>query len=247
MRGYRLWRMLRIALLMFASVMFTACGGGGGGSGGGGGTTVANLQGTWFGAYQVGTSFLTIAVDVNANGQITDIRQNGTTLGVTGTLAHVQGNIFSFQLSDGTQGGFMTDSSAMHAGFLDENGSIGALQKGASALPVYASTDVVGSWSGYSLELDNSFNITATGSSTATVNSSFQITGTDMNGPFTGTIQTFSNGFGAYGGIWSNSSASGNLIAWISGDRSFAAAWACAGSVQFPVSIPDCSFGIWNK
>jgi hypothetical protein len=244
-----------------------ACGGGGGGGdGGGGGSTsspppdtgpsVASLQGTWFGAYQITSSAYTLGVDVNnSSGGISAVRRNGISQGLTGSLSKDHGNIFDFTLSDGTTGGFFADNNAMHVAFLNRGGDFGVLQKGASALPTYGPSDIRGSWSGYTVALDSNMNITNEGVSSAAVvyilaippNPEMTlISGNDIFGSFSGSI-TPSPVLGAYYGNWRNATGSGTLRAWLSVDKTFAAVWACRGSTSYVVSIPNCTFSAWRK
>ena len=186
-------------LYLIAVVFLSACGGGGGGGAAGGGPTalpVSSLQGTWYGSYQYGTSATVarLAVDINASGQITAVRRggsnstNGTSLNLTGTIQNVGGSKFRFVLSDTTTGGFLVDAAGAHAGFLDEDGSIGALQKGATVPPLaYAPNDIAGAWSGYTVALNSSMNVVTEGGSSATV-AGTSATGSDFNGTFTASI-----------------------------------------------------------
>jgi hypothetical protein len=239
------WHVLSLFSILFAALLLAACGG----DDNGGGPTVGSFQGTWRGAYEVTGVEHEFAVVVDASGNITDVLQDNVSLGLTGTIAAVGGNIFSFSLSNGTNGGFMIDSSATHAGFLDEFGSFGVVQKGAtSPLPTYALDDAVGSWAGYSLALDNSFNLDETSGSSATINSSHNISGSSLNTAFTGSLTSVDSSFGKFLGTWSTaSSGSGNLAAWMSEDKTFVASWECQGSVSSPMTLSDCAFSIWNK
>ncbi len=226
-----------------------ACGGGGGGGGGSTdtGPSVASLLGTWYGAYQYPTTVGTFGADVNGSGGITALRRNGVSQGLTGSFAKDHGNIFDFTLSDGTTGGFFADNDALHVAFLDRYGSFGVLQKGATSLPTYVDTNVVGSWSGYTVQLDSGLNITKEGSSSVTVTSGFTFTGSDIYGSFSGSFSLYSSTYGYYAGTWSNSTGSGSMRAWLSVDKTFAAVWACQGTTSYVASISDCSFSAWRK
>ncbi|HET6370548.1 MAG TPA: hypothetical protein VFG95_05085, partial [Nitrospiria bacterium] len=221
------WHVPSLFSILFAALLLAACGGG---DNGGGGPTVGSFQGTWQGAIQQGNSEHTFAVVVDASGKITDLMVDGTSQNVTGTIAAVGGNIFSFALSNGTNGGFMIDSSATHAGFLDEFGSFGVVQKGGTTpLPTYALDDSVGSWAGYSLSLNNDFSLDQTSGSSATINSSHNISGSSLTIPFTGNL-TSADSFGKFPGTWTTtSSGNGNLAAWMSEDKTFMASWECQG------------------
>ena len=250
--------MLQTGLFIPVLLFLAACGGGGGGGDGGPvAMPVSSLQGTWYGSYQYNSASATaafLAVDVNASGQITAIRRggsnstNGTSLNLNGTIQNVGGSKFRFVLSDTTVGGFLVDAAGAHAGFLDENGSIGALQKGATAPALYVFGDVAGAWSGYTVALDNSMAVVREGGSNATV-AGATATGSDFNGTFTASISisSYNSMYGYFPGTWSNTTGTGNLRAFLSTDKRFAAEWACLGSVSYPGNFDNCTFAIWNK
>jgi hypothetical protein len=257
---------LQFGLSLILALFLAACGGGG--DGGGGGTSsgssdmpVSSLAGTWYGSYQYGAGAVPfrLAVDVNASGGITAVRRggtnstNGTSANLTGTIQNVGGSKFRFVLSDTaavtTVGGFLVDSAGAHAGFLDEDGSIGALQKGATVPPLrYDFIDIAGTWSGYTVALNSSMNVVTEGGSNATVAGS-TATGSDFNGTFTASIPSgsISSTYGFYPGTWSNATGSGNLRVFLSPDKRFAAEWACQGGVTYPNNFDTCTFAIWNK
>jgi hypothetical protein len=211
------------------------------------GPTVAELAGTWSGAFRANAATVyhpQFTVTINSNGQITAIT-GGPVSGLTGTVVKVRDNVFGFTLSDGTEGGFMVDAGVLHAGFLDEDGGFGALQKNAGPLVNYAASDINGTWSGYTVELDGNFDLEKYGTSNATV-AIPQATGSNFNGTFTvvnmGLLQTGT--FGYYYGTWAAASGSGPMRANLTRDKNFAASWACASS---PADYSNCSFSIWNK
>lgn len=250
-------RNMKSTMIVTLSLLgLAACGGGGGGGGGSSssssdtGPSVASLQGTWFGAYQIGAPPYTLGVDVsNSTGSITAVRRNGVSQLLTGALSKDHSNIFDFTLSDGTVGGFYADNSSAHVAFLDRSGDFGVLQKGASVLPTYALGDVVGTWSGYTVALDSSMNIVREGASSATVTSRSTLSGSDFNGAFSGTFSTtnYSTTYGWYHGTWSNAGGSGSLRAWLSADKTFAALWACDGTTSNVYSLSYCTFSAWRR
>ena len=102
--------------------------------------------------------------------------------------------------------------------------------------------DIAGNWSGYSVELDSTWDLSDEYTSNATVQTdgSFSVTatGTISTGTFTGYDSTY----GRYTGSYSNPPVTGSVSAFISFDKQFAASWACSGS--WPSS---CSYSSWTK
>jgi hypothetical protein len=211
------------------------------------------MQGTWYGAYQISTTAYTLGVDVNnASGNISAVRRNGSSLGLTGTLSKDHGNIFDFSLIGGTTGGFYADNSATHVAFLESTGQFGVLQKGATSLPTYALADLVGTWSGYTVAVDSNMTITREGPSSATVAlTRYTISGNDFNGAFSGSFSptNYNATYGWFDGSWSNTTAgrSGSLRAWLSADKTFAALWACDGTTGYVYALANCTYSAWRK
>lgn len=110
--------------------LLSACGNSSGGGGGG-----SSLDGSW------GAIIVTISgSSMSISSPFGDI---------DGTISHEQGNIWSFVLSDGTEGGSIHHAARNHAFFLDEDFSVGVVQKSASGpASSYSGSDVDGSWSG---------------------------------------------------------------------------------------------------
>lgn len=248
-------RTLMAASIVIVGILgLTACGGGGDGSSPAPGPGVGDLQGSWLGAYQIITTPYTLGVELTDAGNITEVRRDGALLfGLTGSVAKEHGNIFGFTLSDGTSGGFFADNRTQHIAFLDEDGNFGVLQKNAGSLPTYFSNDLAGRWSGYTVALDANMNITREGTSNAivenVVNGTSAFTGKDIYGDFGGSFSAFSNSRGFYVGSWSSPGVptGGMVVAWLSADKTFIAAWACTGTNTYVAFIPNCSFSAWQK
>jgi len=246
-------------LLLATALLVGGCGKDSGGSSGSDGVAVSSLQGTWLGSYtyyQNPTSYVGIlAVDVDANGNITAMRRGPaggalTSMGLTGTITKQGASQFGFRLSNGTEGGFLADASGTHAGFLDDYGSFGVLQKGATTGATYTTADFVGSWSGYSLELDVNGNVVKQGASSASIDQYGNFTGTNFNGAFSGVFNLWASNSASYGytsGMWSATGASGNVEGWVSPDKKFAAAYACTGSLKPWTSLSSCNYSAWSK
>lgn len=241
------WYLVRSAASMFlAASVVVGCGGGGGGGGG----AISSLQGTWRGAYDDTISDQTLEVVVNASGQITSIRAGGVSLGLTGTITQVRGNIYSFILSDNTEGGFMTDASATHAGFVDEDGSFGVLEKGAAGQAAsYVDADIQRNWAGYSVQLNADMTLAASGSSSATYVTGNEFAVMDLDGPSQANIGN-AQPLGRYPGTWTATGIApfGSVDAWLSADKTFAASWACTTNfLGTSGNFPNCTFAIWTR
>jgi hypothetical protein len=220
-------------------------------SGGGTGVSLADLAGTWYGVQEEpsGAVWHRISVTIDGSGHITQILVDGTNTGVTATLTKLSDQIFGYLDSENTEGGFYVDASARYAGFVDEDFYFVVVQKGASSLPTYAHTDIVGTWSGYGLALDSTGDIAATWTSSATVLGDFSFSGTNSLGAtFNGSFPAFDSTYGFYTGTFTNNQGeSGPIRGFLSPDKLFAASWAIdtsGASWSFP---EDVSFELWNK
>jgi len=237
-------------------LLLAACGGGGGG-GSAPAASATPPSGTWFGTLEDPVSVMKTFEITTSGSAITQIRLNGTPTGQTGTLTHQSGNVFSFRLNDGTDGGFFLDAARSHAAFVDELLSFGVLQLNATSLPTFVHTDLNGSWSGQAVTASADFTTFAAVASSASC-SVPTCTVTDPGGMTTGTF-TLTNftadvegtGTGTQWGRWpgshvSNSapiSPNGSMRAFLSADKGFAATWACDPSS----ALPNCKFNAWNK
>jgi hypothetical protein len=244
-------RSTKVAAFACALFLF-GCGGGGGGGGGGGPTPATNLAGTWSGELEDGALVMhTVQVTIDATGKITQVNQDGGTIaGLTGNVFVAGTNLYSFTFSDGTHGGFFADASATHIAFLDDNTNTGVLQKGATLpLPAFATTDVVGSWTGYNVDLDANLNITSTFTSSAIVanNGTRTFTGTDaVNGAFSGNLGgAVDTTNGRWQGTFTQGTVSGTVHVFVSADKQYAGTWNCPNTAAD--FIGDCTFSSWHK
>lgn len=231
------------------ALALTACGGGDDSSSSGSGA----LTGVWAGYYEYGGSLghgLTVSVDAST---ITAVARDGSNLGLTGAISAVQGGIFEFTLYAGATemdaGGFMVDSAANHAAILTQGGDFGVLQKNGPTTGAWVPENAIGTWIGYSIALNSAGDIVSYDSSSATVDINYGITGTGPFGGFTGALATYDPNFGYYTGTWSNPSqgTSGDLLVWISADKTFAASYACLGSFRPSSGLDYCTYNAWNK
>jgi hypothetical protein len=196
----------------------------------------------------------TFSVTTSGN-SITQIRLDSSVTGQTGTMTHRSGNIFGFTLNDGTVGGFFLNSAQTHAAFVDDEFNFGVVQRGASALPAYALTDLVGSYSGVAVSVSANFGTFTTATATASCSGTSSITCTAVDSGVTTTASFTSAGFtgcpggsGITFGRWCGSftasnSTSGNVRAFLSVDKTFGAVWACTAGT-FPTA---CEFSAWSE
>jgi hypothetical protein len=241
-----------LSVLCIAAALGLALAGCGGESGGDSGgynppaLTPASFAGTWFGEGNDLTSAMyTYQIDVDDTGNITAFYQNGTDIGVTGTIAAdpASGTLFTIALSDGTLGFIMSDGTVTHLTYVDDYGTFCVLQKGAAApLPVYAVEDVYGIWMGYSIETDVNFTPVTVGSSSVEVASDYTLSGIGLGGTFTGSIYDYlTPDFG----LFAATSNTDSMVIHLSPDKTVAGAMVC-GDSGF-VTFPACTFSIWAK
>lgn len=228
-------------------LMAFGCGGGGGGGGSDGDTGVGldSLSGIWFGSFESvwESSYDTLKFNINASGHINSIFIGGIQYDDhTGTIAKEDDNSFSLTISDGTVGGFYVDDSAEHAVYVDEDFYFAVLEKGATSLPSYIQTDAVGSWSGFTVNVDAGLNFLIQSNSSAAVTPSFFLSGSTPAGAFSGDFLSWVESYGAFQGVFSG--GDGVFEMFVSPDRQFAGMWACIIPGTFPI---DCGFSAWWK
>jgi hypothetical protein len=204
------------------------------------------LAGTWFGTLEdLNGDLYTLQVTVNANNTVTDELVDGSATGVTHTAAVVSGQtqIFSLTGSDGSTGGFYVDSSYTHAVFVDDNLNFAVMQKGATSFPTYTTSDAVGTWSGFEVELNTDFSLFDTFSSTMTISAYPNFSDSNKYGTITGSFWDFDS---YYGGLWADitSPATGYSGVFMTPDKKFLGGYSCPDSGYWP---EDCLFSAWNK
>jgi len=120
-----------------------------------GAPVIAPLAGTWFGAAQTSTgTSLTYAFTLDAAGNASARTTDGVVDAATGTLAETSEGVYRVSWSGATVAALVTDEAQGHAGLVTDDGTVGALQKGAVApLPVGTDADVVGTWVGTQVRL----------------------------------------------------------------------------------------------
>lgn len=142
------------------------------------------LAGAWYGgaANPLGVP-VTYGFTLDAAGHAGGRALDGVADAATGTLAETSEGVYRVTWSDATVAALVVDAAHVHAGVLLDDGTVGALQKGAVApLPTGVDADAVGNWFGAQVrfvgaplapaELD---------SATATVSAQQHWTGTDAH------------------------------------------------------------------
>jgi len=215
-----------------------ACGGGGSG---GDDDVITSLNGTWRGNLEdsSGTMHnitLTISGDTITSALVDSVDQ-----GLTGSIVQGSANVFEVRLSDATKAGFIVDDARQHLTFVDEDFTVGVLQKNAGALPPFVQADIAGSGSG--IAVTSNFDTFQEFSSSVTCDATGACTGTDGNvGNFTATL-TYTD-LGRWTGTSNEAGGSSTVSVFLSADKQFAGAWAC----NFVIGgFPDaCSFMAWS-
>jgi hypothetical protein len=220
----------------------------------------ALLKGTWNGAMEDEVPSLhTITMVFNKNGQISEVLVDGGATGLTASVDGVEGSsvFFSFLLSDGFQGGLLTDSSFRHAGFVYEGGSAGSLvagvleKSGATGI-LYTIDDIKGtSWKGSNLVLDSGLNYVSSVSSTAYVDTIPNITGDQGTADeFSADLALDNATVGFYSGTYFKPpppeipSETGSLGVFLSPDKIFAGSYACTSAAR---NTESCNYYTWKK
>ena len=232
-------------MIMFVTLLVTgACSS----DSGGGGLSVASLEGTWFGAGRdlFNSVYGTITVTLDGEGGLTG-SETVTPSSFSGTYALESGQVFGFDLTDGTEGGFIANSAGTHAVFANEFGSFGVIEKDTTSFTSsYSQSEMVGSWSGIGVVTDFIDFTVVTSSATVSSDRSFSVS--DSTGDtITGTIpySYFATDIGVYDFVSSSSTeGSGYGEAFLSPDKSFAGTWGCTGGCSFP---DDLGFTAWDR
>jgi len=224
-------------------VVLAACSGGSDDSGG---SVNYGLDGDWRGNFDSpGDGLVKLTISIR-NNNISQILINGNDVDVTASLNKVSDNIFGASLSNGHEGGFYVDSSKVHMVVLSDDLGFGVLEKNGSLAATYSASDIVGRWSGYSVEVNDSLDIVDTYNSSATVLDDYSYSGTDKSGDFTGSFVDFADTMvysQMFGNFSSDSGANGPVMAFISPDKTFVGTAACD---QFP-ALDQCTFSAWRK
>jgi hypothetical protein len=166
---------------------------------------------------------------------ITSVLVDGVDQGLTGSIVQESANVFEVRLSDAAKAGFIVDDDRQHLTFVDEDFSVGVLQKNAGALPPFVQADIAGSGSGIVVTTD--FVTYQVFSGRITCDATGACIGTDGNvGNLTATL-TYTD-LGRWTGTSDYAGGSSTVAVFLSADKKFAGSWAC----NFGVFPDDCSF-----
>ena len=213
------------------------------------------LTGTWSGTMQDGEGVMhLVTLSFNKKGQITQHVVDGVETGRRGYLTgpNTSGTLFSLRWNDGTKGGILTNRDYTHAAFLDQDFSIGSLEKNVAAYLPFAVEDIVQPfWSGHYMLLDGDFNYLHSGGALLEVALDRRFNGTDGDGRVyaeTTVIDLTDSFHGRYEGAYQNeddASDAGSIVAFLTPDKTHAAVYTCSpDETNFP---EGCRFYLFNK
>ena len=166
-------------LIVVGAVVLLSLGCGGGGEGNDGGD-LAMLQGSWFGPTVGGSLRLVF----DGAGGITQVLDDGTDQGLTGSVQHVSGTYYEGQLSNGRLVRLVLDPAGSHAAFFGEF-RIASLQRGATALPPggFQVADIApADYTGVNLVIDAQVRVTDTYPTSVSIAGDGSYLGTDASG-----------------------------------------------------------------
>lgn len=227
---------LAIGISLLAAVIYLGCGAGGDSEGG----NVGNLQGTWFGVLEDDSGTLeTFSIEIDGSGNVVDVKIGGVSTGNTGFINEDwDEHLFYFFLDSPSgnppYGGIMIVDSSFHYAIYGESGPfIAVLEKGAVSLPSYASSDIVGNYSGggYEFAYDPVDDIWTWGGDPVSmaVNQSLIFSGSapgeSFSGDFDPTLRSSTYG-GYVGSVHSSRPIDLDIKALVSPDKKFVAAYA---------------------
>ena len=143
------------------------------------------MAGTWFGATEslAGVSH-TYALTLDASGQASARSIDGVASAATGVLAETSEDVYRVTWSDTIVVALVSETTHGHAGLVSDDGTVGAIQKGAVApLPTGADANAVGTWVGAEVRLAG-FSLTPSDldAANATVSAVQHWVGTDGDG-----------------------------------------------------------------
>ena len=190
-----------------------SCGGGGGSDD----SSIGNLQGTWFGVieeYATGT-LEEFSLEIDDSGNVIEVTIGKIITGDTGyinedwdeNLFHVRYNSAPGSTNPLAGGPMIVDNQYRHATYGDNNLFFGVLEKGATSLPAYGSSDIVGSYAtggAYEFVFDSSegyWNWEGEAIN-MTINSDLTFSGSSQSDSFSGGFNTPFGGptYGGYAG-----------------------------------------------
>jgi hypothetical protein len=243
---------MRVKCLIFVltaviSLGMIACGGGGGG----GGTSYPELAGTWTGVWEqhwdgfdpVQIQY-TVKMTIDSKGRnITSVLEDGFDLGITGKITRDSSQVYTVEWDDGAWGGFLVEEGNAHFAYLDDFFYVGIFQKGDLKLPAYQLSDYVGTWTGYSVLVDENMDIVMDGDTVINVDNEDNVFGTTLMGAIAASVQGFVD---PVRGVIEGGDPGGNFFVhiFLSVDKMFTASYACPSTYE---DYYDCEFGGWAK
>ena len=224
---------LVIGISLLVSLFYFGCGGGGEE-----GSSVGNLQGTWLGVIDdLSGTLQEFSLQVDSDGNVVEVKINDVVTGETGyinddwdeNLFHV---LYDFNPGSTSplQGGIMiVDNSYRHATYGDWGVFMGILEKGAPSLSSYASSDIVGSYTGGAFEFDFPSGNWEGEAISMTVNTNLTFSGNSSSGAFSGGFNApaFIPNYGHYAGTMDVPLLGTlDITALVSPDKTYVAAYA---------------------
>lgn len=213
------------------------------------------LTGTWSGTMQDGQGVMhRMTLSFNQRGEITRYNVDGVETGRRGYVSgpNSSGTVFAMKWNDGTRGGILTNRDYTHAAFLDQDFTIGSLEKNAAAYLPYTVGDIIQPfWNGHYMLLGGDFNYLSSGGALLEVALDRRFNGTDGDGRVyaeTATLDLTDSFLGRYEGAYQNeddASDAGPVVMFLTPDKSHAAAYTCSPD---ETGFPDgCRFYLFNK
>jgi hypothetical protein len=203
-------RFFPVIMVLIIFSLASACGGGGGGGNGGGplGPALTEFAGDWFGpGNDGGLDPFEVGLTMDGSGGISayniDSVSQSNLIPATFVVEDESSALITF--FDSSEGGMFWDDAVQHILFVDSGAEIAAVvQKNAVALPSYAASDAVDSWSGYAyIFSDGIGDFEKESPVLLTVANDLSFSGTDpTNQPFTGSFNAslFDSSHGMYVG-----------------------------------------------
>lgn len=239
-------------IVLGLAVLTVGCGIGGGGGGGGGGSDHVNtaaIAGTWYGPIRNSYGNLgSVTVIVDTTGGLSFSQSASPSSSGSGSISPVEGHADLYAVDvGGTPSGFILDATMTRAGLASSDGYLGMVQKGASSLPVHTSSQLNGSWSGTGVTVKGSAfelqQVFTTSMSAAYPN----ISGSDANGTFSGTLMGFTAASG-YGYGTGSGYTLPDMRMMLSPDGAAIALRICRTSGTGTYTYPDsCAFSLLHK
>jgi hypothetical protein len=214
--------------------------------------TLDQLAGTWLGTLEdtTRTGLHTVRITISGSA-IAENSRDGVASNLAGSVAKDGLQLFRFQLdnpgkTDPSHGILLVDSTTTYLVFINNFFDFAVLEKGAAALPAFASSDVNGSWNGYTSTVTGDFmaptqEVTSSTCTYPTCNGKGRASVTRAE-----TFTQFATDLGRASGTFADSpgQTSGTARMFLSADKAFAGTWTCATVASFP---DTCDFSVWRR